>query len=148
MLKQPLQRPRPIFKLVWNLCGRIGWRSATMASQPEKLRQWAQTKQLSVCRLCRIAHARKDTGTCHLCKIPFQNHIKKAVFGAWNGGGHGAVRVALHFTDLTCGPGLDLTRSIHRYPGQRHWQESCQKRRGEGQAQRRAVVDLMFMILT
>ena len=108
MLKQPLQRPRPIFKLVWNLCGRIGWRSATMASQPEKLRQWAQTKQLSVCRLCRIAHARKDTGTCHLCKIPFQNHIKKAVFGAWNGGGHGAVRVALHFTGLTCGPRLYL----------------------------------------
>ena len=48
----------------------------------------------------------------HLCKILFKTISKKTVFGAWNGGGHGAVRVALHFTDLTCGPGLDLTRSI------------------------------------
>ena len=54
-----------------------------------------------------------QTQTGHIyAKSLFKTISKKAVFGAWNGGGHGAVRVALHFTDLTCGPGLDLTRSI------------------------------------
>ena len=50
-----------------------------------------------------------QTQTAHIyAKSLFKTISKKAVFGAWNGGGHGAVRVALHFTGLTCGPRLYL----------------------------------------